>query len=263
MSLKQIVNMFGSNDEELMDCDPQSPDFTQYYLLQYNGIEQETIDALINEGYTTKLSLLALDEAHDLPLIKLPNLAQRSLLRIALRELRENENFLDKIRTVKGEDLVPATSRPSLNPAVNGSGVKRKPETIESKRAKYARTLVQRLKAPQYQLDEKDSVADDQDDVSTDEGSDKPPTRTRNVLNRVVARAKRITQKTATKTKASVQPSYETKQNTSASEQTDKTAIVERRNSKRSSTASNVPTPAMLEISEKIEMKKQTSRRSK
>lgn len=67
--------------------------FVRYFLQQAVEIEPETIQAVIDNGYRTKLSLSAMDLNCDLPLIKDISLSQRSLLRKYIGAFQNNFPF--------------------------------------------------------------------------------------------------------------------------------------------------------------------------
>lgn len=73
--------------EQINEC------FTKFFLSQAVEIKPATIQALIDQGFTTKLSLVCLDLVHDLPNIELENLSQRAILRKYLVALQENCPF--------------------------------------------------------------------------------------------------------------------------------------------------------------------------
>lgn len=68
--------------------------FVKYFLQQAAEIEPETIQALIDNGYRTKLSLCAMDLLNDLPLIEDISLSQRSLLRKYISAFQTNNPFV-------------------------------------------------------------------------------------------------------------------------------------------------------------------------
>lgn len=73
--------------DEIQDC------FVKFFLQQASEIHPSTIQALIDNGYHSKMSVLAMDLVHDLPLISEINLAQRSLLRKYIAALQEHSPF--------------------------------------------------------------------------------------------------------------------------------------------------------------------------
>lgn len=73
--------------EGIEDC------FVKFFLQQAVEIEPETIQAVIEHGYKSKVSLVAMDLTIDLPLIDDISLAQRSLLRKYIAALQEHSPF--------------------------------------------------------------------------------------------------------------------------------------------------------------------------
>ncbi|KAI7684854.1 hypothetical protein SSS_07944 [Sarcoptes scabiei] len=68
--------------------------FAKYFLRQAQEIEPQTIQAIIDRGYRSKLSLTAMDLVLDLPQIDQISLAQRSLLRKYIGALQESQPFV-------------------------------------------------------------------------------------------------------------------------------------------------------------------------
>ena len=79
-------------------------DFTVKYLSQFESIDKQTIEVLMENGYQTKEHLLAFDLQEDLPQLPVLNMAQKSLLRRALKQFHESEELEIKINDLKGDD---------------------------------------------------------------------------------------------------------------------------------------------------------------
>jgi len=79
-------------------------DFTQQYLSQFSSIESNTIEVLIRNGYQNRESLMAFDLIEDLPLLPGVNMAQKSLLRKYLQQLKSDQEFEDKVNDIIGVD---------------------------------------------------------------------------------------------------------------------------------------------------------------
>lgn len=67
--------------------------FVKFFLGQEPEIEPATIQALIDQGYKSKISILAMDLALDLAQIPDIPLAQKSIVRKYISFLQENSPF--------------------------------------------------------------------------------------------------------------------------------------------------------------------------
>lgn len=74
--------------DDIEDC------FTKFFCKQAVEVEPETIQSLINYGYKTKISLIAMDLSLDLPQMGDIALAQRSILRKYIGALQEYSPFI-------------------------------------------------------------------------------------------------------------------------------------------------------------------------
>lgn len=77
--------------------------FVKFFLLQAPEIEPSTIQSLIDNGYHSKLSVIAMDLQADLPEITEISLAQRSLLRKYIGALQEHFPFYVNLNTDSSE----------------------------------------------------------------------------------------------------------------------------------------------------------------
>jgi hypothetical protein len=109
---RYIANVFTEEDDS-MEVDNN---FTERYLSQFSAIDQQSIDVMVDNGYQDKDSLLAFDIKEDLPLLPDLNMAQKSLLRKALKQLHDSQELESKVNDIKGvdtEELFANTSRAS------------------------------------------------------------------------------------------------------------------------------------------------------
>jgi hypothetical protein len=132
--MNRIKRLFVDEEEEGMDINDDN-DFTERYLSQFPSIESNTIEVLIRNGYQNRESLEAFDLKEDLPLLPDINMAQKSLLRKYLQQLKSEQEFEDKVNDIKGvdEEVVP-------NIYIESKPLKRKRDYInESQSSKRSR----------------------------------------------------------------------------------------------------------------------------
>jgi hypothetical protein len=134
--MNRIKRLFVSEEEEGMDIYDDN-DFTQQYLSQFPSIESNTIEILIRNGYQHRESLMAFDLKEDLPLLPDVNMAQKSLLRKYLQQLKEDQELEDKVNDVIGVD---EEVLPDIH--IKSNPLKRKREYInESQSPKRSRNI--------------------------------------------------------------------------------------------------------------------------
>lgn len=93
--------------DDIEDC------FVKFFLQQAVEIEPDTIQALIDHGFKTKISIQALDLIHDLPQITEVSLGQKAILRKYIGTLQESTPLQLAINTEVVKKYKDPANKPS------------------------------------------------------------------------------------------------------------------------------------------------------